>query len=198
MTDEEIVAKINALYKDEKSKKFMSHLIRSFFPQGKTEFLWDDDPRFKKMECCITGTPLMSKSGALSKYMAPDKKDIIIRDMKQQFLGCEGEKKVDMIQEVFEGAVLAVVSPESNVCLCKQAYGMLHIWITNQLLGGNKHINWLLKDMRAKEFCKQRGMPEKEEKFVRKAVANKIKPTEENIGTMYAIKCNFIERPGSR
>lgn len=64
MAEQEIYQKISDLYNSDKSKNFITHLLRAFFPVHKSDYLWDEPKQ--EIKCCITGVPLTSKQGAFN------------------------------------------------------------------------------------------------------------------------------------
>ena len=101
----------------------------------------------------------------------------------------KGRAKAEEIHKArmskFEGKVLAISSSESTKFLTQQSYQQLYNFYCNQILTGNKHIEWVGKSMRAKAFVdnqKQKGKPlnQVEEKTLNKVINKPHKTTLED------------------
>jgi hypothetical protein len=158
-TEEQILEKIESIYKSENGKKFISHLIRSFFPINKAVYLWDDPKDKSKLKCCITEHPLMSKATALKLSMDNAEKSIklftaavLATDEKEKKITSEAEQK--NLDEVYQGKMLAVSSEESDKYFAPPVFEVLKNWLTHKILTDDKHIFWLMKSHRKNEALK--------------------------------------------
>ena len=95
LKEEEIYAKIEEIYKSEKGKGFITHLIRSFLPLDRSTFMFSNDKN-KKMVCAITGKSLISKD-EIAKFQL-ENMDAILKNMSDRLCtshprgGKNGEK----------------------------------------------------------------------------------------------------------
>ncbi len=189
-TDQEIQNKIEELYKDEKGKRFISHLLRSFFPAHKTEYLWSPPADISTLKCCITGNPLISKDEILQiEYeIVGEKMKLFSKSIIEQFEN-ENENKdkekasehqkalSDLLEKHYKGRLLAVSSKESNKYMTIQVHQALFNWMTTKILSGDNQINWIMKSMRKNEalkFAKEKQIPvsDKEKSTLNKSVNN--------------------------
>lgn len=187
-SEEEIQNKIEEIYNTEKGKKFISHLIRSFFPVNKALYLFDDPEDKSKLKCCITEHPLMSKQTALSLSIGNIDKGLKLFTKAILAEGEEKEKalqeKQDNLNEVYQGRLLAICSKESDKYFAPQVFEAFNNWLTNKILQGDQNINWILKSHRKNEALKYAkskniSITPKEEKTFNKAVNN---PAKMNLG----------------
>ena len=167
LKEEEIYAKIEEIYKSEKGKGFITHLIRSFLPLDRSTFMFSNDKN-KKMVCAITGKPLISKD-EIAKFQL-ENMDVILRNMSDRLLGKTNES---VIVENFKGKLLAVECEKSDKLLCLEAVKQLFNFSASELLKGNKHINYVLTDERNKVFSKNNNLNKREEKAVKRATTNR-------------------------
>jgi hypothetical protein len=193
---EEIYRKIEEIYNTEKGKKFITHLIRSFFPIGKSDFIWEkkDKPIF----CCITGIGLVSKDEA-AQAMFDVTPEEFSKYMKKAFIISTEETSVEKQEpivhpaiEKLDGKILGIESPESDKFICKEVYQQLYNFYVNKLLCGDSHINWLGKRMMAdgvvKNLKSENKITPEEEKAVNKNINKPHKITLGDMGVLQQLK----------
>jgi len=193
-TPEEIYQKIEETYATEGGKKFITHLIRSFFPVNKAEFVWDK--KEKPMVCCVSGIGLVSKADVWDtmQSITPDE---FCKDLKMG-LGIATEENPNpepfqpILVKKLNGRILAVESKESDKFLCKEAHQQLYNFYCNKLLHGDGHMNWLGKRMMADSAVKNmqaenRITPE-EVKVVNKNINKPHKLTLGDLGVLQGLK----------
>lgn len=155
--DEEIYKKIEEIYNTEKGKPFIIHLVRSFLPINRSTFMLSN-PKNKKMKCAVTGTPLVSK-GDLFKFNV-ENVDEIFKNISDRLLGKTTE---NIVVDNFKGKLFAIECKNSDKVVCLQVVQQLYNFTCTELLKGNKHIEFVLKDEQRKELAKKTN---KEESFV--------------------------------
>ncbi len=160
-SDEEIFKKIDEIYKDEKGKKFITHLLRSFFPVNKTEYLWSPPKDASLLKCCITGHPLISKDEVMKIELGMGEEKlklvskVIIEEMNSEGNKKEYREKLDrLLKDKYKGRLLAVTTPESNKYLALPVQGALFNWMATRVIKGDKYISWLMKSIRKNEVLK--------------------------------------------
>jgi len=198
-THDQLKKIIDDIYNTEKGKNFISHLIRSFLPANKSEYLWDDPKDISKLKCCITGHPLMSKSEILGKLMN-ENDNIISNDLKltaKVILASTEEEKEKANQERqenldknYKGKLLAISCSESDKYFAQPAFEAFQDWVFTKILSGDSHINWIMKSHRKNEalkFAKKNNIPvtPREQSALNKAVN---KPATTNFEDNQALK----------
>ena len=151
MNKQEIFAKLDGMLADSKKRNFLNHLVRSYVPISKVEKVFDRPKG--PFVCVLTNTKLFSiqdifegtqteefkKDFFDSLKLALDDKTPSITPMKkligERKLGVSGEKtttfmSLDVFQEFFD-------------------------WVITKSLSGDKHINWLLGDIRRESFLER-------------------------------------------
>ncbi len=144
-----IILKIEEIYQSknkegqETGKKFISHLLRSYFPIGKCQKVIDIPE--KPMKCAITGEKLFA-FGEIWNAMQ-DKE--YFKKMMLVSLNPE-EKRENPFKDVANGRVLGLTGLKTDTYLCQDAYQALYNWFANKILSGDSHINWIMTDERKK------------------------------------------------
>ena len=172
MTEKEIYLKIDEIYKTESGKKFITHLLRNFFPVNKSTFAFEK-PKGKRMVCCITGAKLCTKEDLFAAHMEVTPKEFA--EFMQSVFDPNKPAVEHPVRKKLGNVVLAVECEGSDKLLCQDAFNGLYNFYATQLLHGNKHMNWLGKDMMRKESVsrwQKLGIVEskEEEDAIRKAV----------------------------
>lgn len=181
MTDQEIIKKIEEIYSTENGKKFITHLLRSFFPIHKSEYLWSDPEDGRELVCCITGQKLMSKDTALKKALETSGENFklfteaVLETADENNEGNKAKEFQEFKEKQFDGCVLAVTTKESDKFLSPQAQQQLFNFYAEKILRNDGHMNWIGKSMRKNEFvksAKEKGisLTEKENSTLNKAV----------------------------
>ena len=155
---DEIIQKIEEIYNSKNKegkptgKNFITHLLRSFFPQGKAQRVIDVPD--KPMKCAITGQKLMAM-GEILNAMHEDK-DFFKKMTKSLLIHLEpeAEKVESPFATVANGRVVALTGENTDTYLCQESYEGLFNWYANKILCGDPHINWVINDMRKKSIIK--------------------------------------------
>lgn len=186
-TEEELLKKIEEIYNSEKGKNFISHLIRSFSPINKAQYLWNDPEDKSKLKCCITGHPLLSKQtavelgiGNIEKSLKLFTNAILSENVEEQKRAQEEKQK--NLDEVYQSKLLAISSEESDKYFAPPAFEAFHNWLTHKILTGDKHINWVIKSHiknDALKYAESNNIPvtPKEKSTLNKATNNPSKMT---------------------
>lgn len=192
MTEEQIYKKISDTYNSEKGKGFIIHLIRSFFPVHKSTYVLESTD--KAMKCCITEQGLISK-GEVIRLQLDGGVDEFIKHIKDTVRAeTEGKEKPEHpLKEKLDGRVLAIGCEGSDKYLCQDSLEQLSNFITNELLRGNKHIDWLIRQEQGKEMInhmKEKKIIEtqQEEKVIKKAIDKPKGMTLGDLGVLQQLK----------
>jgi len=195
--EQEVIYKqISDKYNSEKGKGFITHLLRSFFPADKTYFVMMQEKE-EPMLCCITKQPLICKMEVLGMHMETDK-DEFIQYMKAQVNASLTEREQKELPEhplkkKLDGKVLAIGCKDSDKFLCKDAWEQLYNFMATELLSGNQHIGYIMKNERNKTIVshlKDKNIIENptEEKVVQKQLEKPKKMTLGDLGVLQGIK----------
>lgn len=143
MTSEEIKKKLDELYGDKRARNFFNHLVRAYFPVNKVEkvFLKPKGP----FNCVITRERLISTAelieGINTKQWASDLGD----HLKTMFDSSSSAEHP--MTKLIGKRKMAVSSKDTNTNMAFSTFQVFYDWIVTKMLTGDKHINWLLKDI---------------------------------------------------
>jgi len=194
MTEQEIYTKIEEIYNSEKGKGFITHLLRSFFPVDRSEYAWsrEEDKTYK---CCITGVKLGTKDDMWKVLNSEEGQKAYMEDVKGYMKAIANQEESYEHTEEFMALKdkvkpLAVVSEKSTKCLSIEAFQQLQNFYFSELLKGNKHINWIANNEKAKVMighAKKDGYVKKkrEERAVHKKIEN---PATMKLGDLQALQ----------
>jgi hypothetical protein len=146
--EEEIYKKIEQIYGQEKGKNFITHLIRSFLPINGSKFMFELN-KDKKMICAITGSRLICRAEVMKFQL--DNVDVILKNFSDRLLQKTTE---NIVIDNFKGKFMAIECESSNRLLTLTAVEQLFNFSATELLKGNKHIEFVLRDEQKKEMAK--------------------------------------------
>lgn len=181
MTEQEIYQKIEKIYSTDNGKKFISHLVRAFFPVNKAMFMLGiETDKARTMKCCITGEQTYNKEDLLKHFIGD--KEIFMKKFKlmtKQALGDEEAKPDAELMQFDEEALklkrnLSVISLESDKVFSQIAWQQFANFVMTKLMMNDGHINWVLRDVRNKTIVKHieskgHDVSQKEKKVIDKA-----------------------------
>lgn len=182
MMRSKIALKIKEVYATENGKQFIAHLVRSFLPSSRIEFV--ENPPEHKMECAITNRKVIAVSDAM-RIVKTEKNEEFLSFMLQK--GKEMTDNIDIVEHPFDkilnGRLLAVKCVGSQKFLSEFSWKELKRFVENEVVNDNKHITFLLVDevrkMEAKknEAVKPKGSFQKwNEKYAKKEKAKNNAP----------------------
>jgi len=161
--------KIHELYEDEKSKKFVNHLIKSYLPINKPQKVWEFEDK-KEHSCNVCGHKLIDMGTVMGKMMSSKEfmKDSIDQ-MKIRVFGEEEIKYEDIaiIKHITHGAILAWQGEKTTTYLCQPCIQDLLEMVSTKLLTGDKNIVWITNQMRRDQIFnsfKENPVLDKQEK----------------------------------
>lgn len=188
MESTKIYEKIEKIYQSEKGKKFIIHLIRSFFPLSKSYFMWDP---IENAKCCITGISLLSKEEVFKSFMevGSDQFQYTIK----KALGEITEEEKSPLQKALNGKILGIKTEQSDKLLCQNALDQLFNFYSTQLLKGDKHIKWVGKDMMRRDFVKNNDVTKEENKSLKKVVSKPATTKLEDFDVLKKLKDKLIK-----
>lgn len=152
MTKEEVHKKLDELFSNNKSRNFMNHLIRSYFPMKKVNKV-QKNPGTNVFKCAISDTLLVAIDDVLNNVDEESKGKV------NTYLAASMEppkKDADTIT-LEDGKKFAVGGEKTNTFISIEDYMFFHEWVVGKFLGGDKHISWLLKGVRKSDYFKGDG-----------------------------------------
>jgi hypothetical protein len=148
MTSEQIHEKLDNMYNGTGSRNFINHMIRAYFPTSKVEKVWETPKG--KFRCAITNEPLFSVNDAFVVINSDDTKKAFMENMKQMVIEPEKPFKAlnSAIKDGLKNRKMGVTGDKTDTYLALPVYHEFFSWLTNKILAGDKHINWVLRQMR--------------------------------------------------
>lgn len=151
MESNRIHKKLDELYSNPKSKKFLNHLIQSYLPIDKAVKVWEKPE--SKFRCVLTNAPLISISEALAGMASEEFKTDFMNHLKAW---ANSDSSVENpVKKMLAGKVLGFTGEDTTTFMSQEAYQAFYDWVVNKMLHGDKHINWLIKSMRNDSFVKR-------------------------------------------
>lgn len=145
MTKEETYKKLDELYSNNKSKNFVNHLVRSYFPVENVSRVLDKPKG--SFVCVLSNVKLISINEALSG--AEDKDSV----KKHLDAVVNPESKAEIIPiKLPDTRLLGVTGSETDTFMCTELFAQFYSWVLGKFLKGDKHISWLLKDVNKRQF----------------------------------------------
>lgn len=197
MKKEEIYKKIDEIYNSEKGKGFITHLLRSFLPINKSYKLLLKEDKHKMVDC-ITGEKLCDVNTALNLTNKYKIGEHMVNKLISDAKGEQNDEYYDNLRKMKdEMGNIAITCDGSNKLMSQETLEQLFNFYASQILIGNKHINWVANNERAKElisFGEKNGFVEnKKEKNVIKKAVEHSKMTLGDLDVLKELKKKFEE-----
>lgn len=154
MASEKIFKKLDELASNPKSKNFLNHLIKSYFPLSKINQVLNTPS--KKFRCVITNAPLISVNDALEHIKSDEFHDWWKTTFMERLkYWVEGETLSDEpIKSILKGKIIGFTGENTDTFMSQEGYMAFYNWIIMKMLQGDKHINWIIKSMEREQFIK--------------------------------------------
>lgn len=124
---EKIKKKLDEMYQDERTRSFIMHLVRAYFPSNRVvQFERDDLAEYKSdkhIKCCITGVPLVTYDTCNELLM----------------------------DKYYNGALFG---KNTSAIISHYAYDGLQAWIADQCMNHDKYIYNIVNEEMLKEIDK--------------------------------------------
>jgi hypothetical protein len=148
MTTTEINTKLEELYADKKARNFFNHLVRGYFPVNKVEKVFTK-PR-GPFKCVITNEVLISTSEILAGIHTKEFEDDFQGHLKTMFDATTSAEHP--MTKLIGDRKMAVSTEDTNTHMAFSTFQVFYDFIVTKMLMGDKHINWLLKDITRDSF----------------------------------------------
>ncbi len=149
MTKYQINKKLEDLYADKKTRNFFNHLVRGYFPVNKVEKVFTK-PR-GPFKCVITNENLISTSEILAGIHTKQFEDDFHSHLKTMFFDATSSEEHPMTKLIGDKK-MAVSTVDTNTNMAFSTFQLFYDFVVTKMLMGDKHINWLLKDITRDSF----------------------------------------------
>ena len=148
MTSEQIREKLDNMYTGTSSRGFINHMIKAYFPMDKVEKVWETPKG--KFRCAITNEPLFSVNDMLTVLHSEETKNAFMEGLKAAVDKPSDKISVmtDTIKDAIKNKKMGLTGKDTDTFISQPAYQEFFNWLTNKILTGDKHINWVVRQMR--------------------------------------------------
>jgi hypothetical protein len=151
ITKAEIHDSLDAMLANPKSKNFLNHLVRAYFPISQVEKVWDKQPT--EITCVLSKAKLTTVQEILEASQTEEFKQNFLLHLKSIF--DEKATAINPIQKLVSDKLLAIQGANTTTFMSYPAYLEFYEWVVTKSLEGDKHINWLLGSIRRSSFIEQ-------------------------------------------
>jgi hypothetical protein len=148
MTTEEIHSSLDKMLENPKAKNFLNHLVRAYMPISNVEKVIDKpEGEFK---CAISKDDLISVQEILESIHTEEFKNDFMKSMKTMF--DEKADKTTPMAKLIGEKKLGVTGKGTTTFMSAAVAQEFFNWVITKSLKGDKHINWLLGNIRRESF----------------------------------------------
>lgn len=151
MTTEEIHSSLDKMLENPKAKNFLNHLVRAYMPISNVDKVIDKpEGEFK---CALSKDDLISVNEILEGIQTEQFKSDLMKSMKTMF-DDNADKTTPMAKLIGEKK-LGVTGKGTTTFMSVPVAQEFFNWVITKSLKGDKHINWLLGNIRRESFVKR-------------------------------------------
>ena len=147
MTPEQIHAHLDEMLSNPKTKNFLNHLVKAYYPYQNVDKVWEKQQ--DKIRCVITKDYLISVQEIMNGMQTEEFKNDFKESLKTMF--DENKDKTTQMEKLLDGKILGFTGKDTTTYMSLQAVEEFNNWIVAKLLANDKHITWL--------FGSQNGKP---------------------------------------
>jgi hypothetical protein len=142
---------LDSMLANPKSKSFLNHLVRAYFPVSQVDKVWEKQE--KEMICVLSRVKLISVDEILEVAQSEEFKVNFLANLKTIF----DEKATfeNPIRKFIGEKLLGIQGKNTTTFMSYPAYQEFYDWTVNKILRGDKHINWLIKSITKDSFNKK-------------------------------------------
>jgi len=144
MTQQEIHAHLDAMLETPKTKNFLNHLVRAYFPITNIDKVWDRPKG--QFKCVITGDDLFSVQDILEGMATEEFKKDFMENLKSMF--SDGPQSEHPMVKLIGERKMGVTGVNTTTFMSVIAMREFYNWVLTKSLKNDKHINWLLRSIR--------------------------------------------------
>jgi hypothetical protein len=178
MNKQEITTKLDEMSSEPKKRNFINHLVRSYVPISKVEKVFDATK--ESFVCVLTGDKLFSINEILEEIQTENFKKELFDGLKIAL--DDKTSSITPIKKLIGDRKLAVSGEKTTTFMSIEVYLEFFDWVITKSLKGDKHINWLLGDIRREVFLDRAKQIDDEK------IQNKVKKIEpKKLGATYSL-----------
>ena len=151
MTTEEIHSSLDKMLENPKAKNFLNHLVRAYMPISNVDKVMDKpEGEFK---CALSKDDLISVQEILVGIQTEQFKSDLMKTMKTMF--DDNADKTTAMAKLIGEKKLGVTGKGTTTYMSVPVAQEFFNWVITKSLKGDKHINWLLGNIRRESFVKR-------------------------------------------
>jgi hypothetical protein len=144
MTTKEIHESLDAMLSNAKTKNFLNHLVRAYFPITNVDKVWDKPKG--PFKCVLTKETLFSSQDIMDGIQTEEFKNDFMTNLKSVFI--DGVSSEHPIVKLIGDRKMGVTGTDTTTYMSYTAMQEFYNWVLTKSLKGDKHINWLLSSVR--------------------------------------------------
>lgn len=148
MNKQEIFAKLDGMLVDSKKRGFLNHLVRSYVPISKVEKVFEKPTG--PFVCVLSNTKLFSIQDIFEGTQTEEFKKDFFDSLK--FALDDKTPSITPIKKLIGDRKLGLSGDKTTTFMSLDSYHEFFDWVITKSLSGDKHINWLLGDIRRESF----------------------------------------------
>jgi hypothetical protein len=151
MNKQEIFTKLDGMLADNKKRNFLNHLVRSYLPIGKVEKVFDRPKG--PFVCVLTNEKLFSIQDVLEGTQTEEFKKDLFDSLKLAL--DDKTPSITPMKKLIGDKKLAVTGDKTTTFMSLESCQDFFDWVITKSLNGDKHISWLLGDIRRESFIER-------------------------------------------
>lgn len=151
MNKQEIFTKLDDMLVDNKKRNFLNHLVRSYLPIGKVEKVFDRPKG--PFVCVLTNEKLFSVQDILEGTQTEEFKKDLFDSLKLAL--DDKTPSITPMKKLIGDKKLGVTGDKTTTFMSLESYQEFFDWVITKSLNGDKHISWLLGDIRRESFLER-------------------------------------------
>jgi hypothetical protein len=144
MTTTEIHESLDTMLSNAKTKNFLNHLVRAYFPITNVDKVWEKPKGAFK--CVITKENLFSAQDIVEGIKTEEFKNDFMDNIKSVFT--EKFDNSNPLVKLIGDRKMGVTGKDTTTYMSYPAMQEFYNWVLTKSLKGDKHINWLLSSVK--------------------------------------------------
>ena len=141
--------RLDKMYDGEKSRQFVNHMLRSYFPVNKIKKVWEA-PR-GVFKCGISGELLISGNQIMSKLSTPSSEGDYLEFIYLVLTDDNFFEKHPM-ESKLQGKEIAITGQKTTTIIGLKTYRDLYLWFIGKVLSGDNHIYGIAKGLKSPQI----------------------------------------------
>lgn len=151
MNKQEIFEKLDGMLVDSKKRNFLNHLVRSYVPSSKVEKVFDKPKG--PFKCVLTNSELFSIQDIFEGTQTEEFKKDFFDSLKLAL--DDKAPNITPIKKLIGDRKLGVSGDKTTTFMSLESFQEFFDWVITKSLSGDKHISWLLGNIRRETFLER-------------------------------------------